>query len=495
MSNRPHVDASADNENSENSVNNNLLECNNGFDATPLHMSKEIEENMIVSDDVNIRSTSNKRGRDSDDEERWLLIGRNGKRTSQKIDIYISCFEKLPKQFALAKLLKSHNIEKICRVKYINPYKIFIQFECATSAEKIMNCKPLQDLGWRFQKPLEVATSYGVIKNMEVDLSEKELFEVITCSSELTAVKRLKRRSKDRNGWEDSESVRLGFKGSLLPAYVYIHNMKIKVEPYVFPVTQCSNCWKFGHSVRVCPSTKIVCPKCKKNHDNCETTIFKCVNCNGNHLSLDRSCPAFKKEKKLRELMAEFNCSYRKALQMYVPPECPVQPPTELQPADINEKAYEPASTKAQDAMTYAEAAKVKSSSKGHISSDRNIKLVNRNIYEYTGDRRKKKNSTTLKDKEQEATNWTVTSESEAEKDMNSNESEDERRREKERREEYKHKISFRHLISKLCSIFHTSQGVFKDKIVQGVTLFIEWLIPTVGKYMWDLPLNTMFSK
>lgn len=38
-------------------------------------------------------------------------------------------------------------------------------------------------------------------------------------------------------------------------------------------------------------------------------------------MALSRTCPIYLKERRLRELMAEFNCTYRKALSMYVPPE------------------------------------------------------------------------------------------------------------------------------------------------------------------------------
>lgn len=49
-----------------------------------------------------------------------------------------------------------------------------------------------------------------------------------------------------------------------------------------------------------------------------KTKSFKCVNCDGKHMALVKSCPEFLKERKIRELMSEFNCTYRKARMMYV---------------------------------------------------------------------------------------------------------------------------------------------------------------------------------
>lgn len=96
--------------------------------------------------------------------------------------------------------------------------------------------------------------------------------------------------------------------------------LRIKVEPFIFPVSQCSRCWKLGHSIKTCPSNKVVCPKCGAHHANCETKSFKCVNCSGCHMALSRSCPLYIKEKRLREIMAKFNCTYKKAMAMYVEP-------------------------------------------------------------------------------------------------------------------------------------------------------------------------------
>ncbi|CAG5009878.1 unnamed protein product [Parnassius apollo] len=42
-------------------------------------------------------------------------------------------------------------------------------------------------------------------------------------------------------------------------------------------------------------------------------------------MSLARTCPAYQREKRLTELMAEFNCTYRKALTIIVTPSSPVQ--------------------------------------------------------------------------------------------------------------------------------------------------------------------------
>lgn len=480
----------------EDTVYNITIEENNDLETENCLPANTTPERIICDD-----NRPGKRTRELDDEEIWIEVGRNGKRINQKIDMYVNSSEILPKQFAFAKLLKANNIEDICRVKYINPYKVFIQFECVDSADKLINCKPLQELGWRCQKPLEVVVSYGVIKNVELSLSEKDMLDVISSNYELLAVKRLKRRNKDSNGWEECESVRLAFKGPTRPAWVYIYGMKINVEPYIFPVTQCSRCWRFGHSLRSCPKKKIVCPKCGKDHANCESTIFKCVNCTGNHMSLERSCPAFKKEKRIRELMAEYNCSYRKALQVYVPPEPPVismkEPTTFFNATDQGKPKSSDIAP--QNRNSYAQVARTVSCPPD-THAQKSIDPVNQPVKENNT----KKKGKRKKQRDKEILDWDMSSRSESglndgfaesENETHSKQERTEKQEKQERRERFRQNINLREMLYKLYTILCNSQDDLKTRLCQAGVLFIEWLTPIVGKYIWELPFQDIFNK
>lgn len=288
------------------------------------------EQTQQTLDSMEItQKEANKRGREIDGEELWQQVKRNSKKQQNNenipIQICVTSKDKLPRQFALAKLLQSQNITDITRVKYVNPYKILITFEKQYSADKFVACEEFTKRGWRCQRTLEVGLSYGIIRNIDIDTSEEEFLKYVVSPVDVISARRLRQRSEE--GWEASESIKIGFKGSSLPTYVYIYDLRVLVEPFVFPVTQCSRCWRFGHSIKMCPSKRITCPKCTKNHANCEAVAFKCSNCSGPHMSLEKICPVYRKEKRIRELMAEFNCTYQKALTIYVPP----SPPTDME--------------------------------------------------------------------------------------------------------------------------------------------------------------------
>lgn len=308
-----------------------------------LSSADELEDgtNMEFEDNTQQNDTELIRGKrpreETSSEEGWSVVNRGrskvvcnrgdlGEREKeQRTQVAVSCKEPLPKQFALARILKTHNIasNKIFRIKYVHRNKMLITFDTDFDADEFINCPVFTEMGWSCQKTSEVGVSYGLIRSMELEISDKDLKANLSSSAEIISIKRLNKRCPgdlDGNGWTPSETIRLGFKGPSLPPYVYIHSLRIPVERFVFPVTQCANCWKYGHLKIRCPSKNLVCPKCSQKHENCTSTSFSCVNCLGDHMAFDKICPFFKKEKKLRDLMSEFNCSYRRALTLYVPP-------------------------------------------------------------------------------------------------------------------------------------------------------------------------------
>lgn len=289
----------------------------------------EDESTQLDGNESENNFNSSKRRRESDSNEIWHQQKRNSKKYQknpenslrimpESLQISVTSKEKLPKQFALAKILRNLEITDVLKVKYVNPFKILITFNNETSADKFILSESLIAKGWRMQRTWEVGLSYGIIRDIDLDVSDEEALKYISSEADVITAKRLQRRSEE--GWIASESMRIGFNGSKLPEYISLNGLRVAVEPYVFPVTQCSRCWRFGHTPKMCPSNKIICPKCSKLHPNCETLDFKCPNCHGNHLALAKICPTYIKEKKIREIMSEYNCTYRRALSIYVPP-------------------------------------------------------------------------------------------------------------------------------------------------------------------------------
>ncbi|KOB52225.1 reverse transcriptase [Operophtera brumata] len=182
-----------------------------------------------------------KRSRELDQDEIWSTMVRKAKLYGRahtennvsvripeyKIEVSVTCTEKLPKQFGLAKLLKAENIKNGLKTVPIS----------------------FNENGFKCQRTLESTQSYGVIKYIDLDLKEDEILQELKSETEILSVKRLKRKNTNDGHWESSESVRICFKGSSLPSHIYIYDTRVNVSPYTYPVTQCSRCWRFGHSL------------------------------------------------------------------------------------------------------------------------------------------------------------------------------------------------------------------------------------------------------
>jgi hypothetical protein len=233
-----------------------------------------------------------------------------------KYEVCLFSTKNLPKQMALARFLRDENITNINKIKYKSAYKVFIVLNDKGQAENLLKNEKLLQLDIRAQLTDQKSVSYGIIRNVDLDMNEKEILENVSGPFDILSAKRM-RRINYENKWVECETVRLCFKSVSIPLTVEAYGIKFKVEKYVFPVTQCSACWKFGHTKKFC-SNKVLCPKCGEAHDNCETVVYKCLNCKGNHMALNKSCPAFVKEKEIRLLMSEKDVTYKKALELFL---------------------------------------------------------------------------------------------------------------------------------------------------------------------------------
>lgn len=432
-----------------NSSNNSITEQDVGkqFDMDGTTNEDSIRKLKRVREDV---------------EAGWTLVENKGKKIKEDcVEIYISSKEKLPRQFALARLFKEKGIKDITKVKYLNNYRVRIDCQNELSAIKLQTCKDLLDMDWRFSRPDFKSYSYGVIKDVDLELTDEQLKNCITCPDnfELVSLKRLQRRNindSSKDLWVTSEAVRLCFKGDMLPAYVYTDGLRIKVEPFVFPVSQCSRCWKFGHTARVCPSKKELCPKCGNNHSNCDTQNFKCLNCDGPHMALSKTCPAFLKEKNLKNLMAEFNCTYRKALLLYVAPSPhrDEREPIRVVPTPVVFSEHEINLTERSSSPLYAEVVKTEA--------------VIHNPRTQKDQQRTKSHEKTRVAKDDDWANWLPTETEEARESNN------------DREEPKKREVHFDELLARLKNIIFLKRCTVGEKIQRAIKCCVEWLILVV---------------
>lgn len=109
-----------------------------------------------------------------------------------------------------------------------------------------------------------------------------------------------------------SRSVLLKFEGQILPEAVSIYKVWHTVLPYIPRVQICFACFRFGHIGANC-RRKTRCGRCgglrHAGITECSRASLPpiCINCKGEHLPTQPSCPEFVKQKQIQILAFEEN--------------------------------------------------------------------------------------------------------------------------------------------------------------------------------------------
>ncbi|XP_039755787.1 uncharacterized protein LOC120630587 [Pararge aegeria] len=415
----------------------------------------------------------------SESHEREMSI--NG--DNENIYFEVSLFG-LPKQMAFARLLRDENIKNVTKIKYKSPYKIFIQFSDKNEAQKLINCKKINEMDIRAQFTNQGNLSYGIIKGVDLETNEKELLDSLNCEYDIISAKRLKRMNYEGR-WIDSESFRLCFRNPVTPLYINAYGYKFDVVRFEFPVTQCSGCWKYGHIKKFCKLNKNVCPKCAEHHDNCEVKEFKCINCKGPHMALDKTCPFFKKEKGIRYIMSQENVSYKTGLEIYL--KNLKEKELSCVREEINtemDSSYIEKNTVNMRGKTYSSVLKTSATIHNNEMKDEHLneKVINQNKNKF-----KKTNVHTNYHRENQNLNIDNDEIMESDQDTQENPAEKEKRRRQRR-------FDLKNLLKRIKEII-VSEGNISDKVMLVVKAIIEECKLFLANFLNEGKLYDIFSK
>ena len=107
----------------------------------------------------------------------------------------------------------------------------------------------------------------------------------------------------------------LTFFGTKLPERIFLGYQSIPVDQYIPTPMICLNCYRMGHSTKMCHA-RTKCRKCGAiDHSvaSCTSNIEKCANCDGPHQANDRRCPRYKQEAEICRVKANKNISFQEA--------------------------------------------------------------------------------------------------------------------------------------------------------------------------------------
>lgn len=148
-----------------------------------------------------------------------------------------------------------------------------------------------------------------VMMDIPLGSSNEEIERLLNNSNvSYAGIQRLRNRSN-----QETTSIRIDLptkevKDAVLKDGIRFDLVSLRLKDFEKPkprLKQCYRCQGYGHTQRECPDS-LKCLRCSKSHRSSECEItnpthYCCPNCGGQHVSVDRNCPARIKEMKMQE--------------------------------------------------------------------------------------------------------------------------------------------------------------------------------------------------
>lgn len=211
---------------------------------------------------------------------------------------------------SIARDIYNQKVDGIQKIERKGKNRVCIVFKSLTSANSFLESNKLNHNGYITYIPSHLVSCKGVVKYINPSISEDDLMKYTTANVQILSVRRINRRVKVNNEiqWIPSSTVLYTFGGTMLPRYISIFLMNLKVETYILP----------GHNAKQCRGRKR-CSNCSSYHEeSLSNCIPKCLHCSSSeHNSFNRSCKEYERQKELRKTMSLENLSYFEANQRF----------------------------------------------------------------------------------------------------------------------------------------------------------------------------------
>lgn len=228
--------------------------------------------------------------------------------------------EVLLEPMEVGKFLHEMKLDQFAELKRAGQYRYKLTYRKPQDTEKILNsATQLRENNYRAFIPKMLTETTGVIKDVPISLTEKEIFETIISSKKVIRVDRIKRKKDDQ--LVNTRAVKITVEGSELPRVVQLYGVLAKPEIYIYPVRICNKCWRIGHKAAACKG-KESCKRCGKtiseDHQQCNQNMpAKCKNCGKNHLPTDTQCPERQRREQINAAMTINKMTFAEAEEMY----------------------------------------------------------------------------------------------------------------------------------------------------------------------------------
>lgn len=218
----------------------------------------------------------------------------------------------------LAKILHNVGIKQYKELKSAGYGRFRITFNKPKDAEVLLNSTLLKEnFKFNIYIPNMLKQTIGVVRNVPPTITDDEIVNNIQAGKKkVTKVERIckMKRVDNNNVLVPTYTIKIYVEGQELPDEVAIYGIVAKVDFYIFPVKLCVRCWRFGHRIKTCRSSKPRCVVCGLDHESNECwDAPTCVNCRGSHRANDRKCPERVRQDMILQVMAREKLTFAEA--------------------------------------------------------------------------------------------------------------------------------------------------------------------------------------
>lgn len=226
------------------------------------------------------------------------------------------------------KLMKLR-IEGIREVKKINRRELKVIFIDKKSANTFLIGPTPEVMQVKAFIPMYNIRKTGIVFDIPLEYEEGQLLDIIDSKLPIVNVFRCKKRKfvdrKKSKEWIPARTIRIVFRGQVLPDEISFGYSKRKVKPSVPNVIQCFNCQRFGHLSKFCRQENPTCLHCGIQHENpafrnnqqSQQQCFrpmKCFHCHsGEHDANFKECSEFLRNQLIKEAMYFQNLTFFEA--------------------------------------------------------------------------------------------------------------------------------------------------------------------------------------
>jgi len=228
-----------------------------------------------------------------------------------------------PHPFHISRILSQALPREILEIRKLGPGRVLVYLNSYESANRLANNNSLTTSNLKAFIPSYRVLRSGIVRDIPQDVSLEMLKESISSPIRILEIHRLNRRFKNGNEiqYVPSRTICVKFAGQSLPRFIYLHNCRHSVSPFIPKTRICFSCFRVGHLSKSCKGR----PRClhcgDAQHPSAEVcpsshSPAKCINCEGNHLATSHDCPRVLHHKTALSLAAVENISLGEALRL-----------------------------------------------------------------------------------------------------------------------------------------------------------------------------------